>query len=53
MAKKEDALNSELKKGKNSARELVLHLNRMGAGQAIIPVKVDGKEYLVEIKNKK
>jgi len=50
--KNKDPLKLELKKGENLARELVLHLNRMGAGKAKIPVKLSGREYVIEIKTK-
>lgn len=44
-----EELNEELSEGKKLAVKLVEHLCSMGAGKAMMPVFMDGIEYLVTI----
>jgi 3-methyladenine DNA glycosylase Mpg len=53
LEKDKYSLNKELKDGEDSASELVLHIKRMGVGQATIPIKLGEEKYLIEIKAKR
>ena len=48
-----DDLENELGEGRGAALELVQNLDRMGkAAMSVLPVKLDGKEYLIVVGSK-
>lgn len=47
-----EELDNELKEGINHGRMLVIHLLRMGAGRAVMPINYNENDYVVQVTRK-